>query len=236
MSEEKRLEAVAFSLRQIEDLAARLRDLIASQPPLDLLGYIYGNRLLETFRAIDGDREQGADSEGQRDYINDTQFVLEYVHAAFASTPERDDLEFNEGTCAEIYGCAANLRTATMVHAMMTSGGTRDGAFGPDTADIEFRAKADWILIRGNRYPVLEGEFYAFVLAPHDDLLRATYGTGAAEIAAGFQDVANSIRTGHSDAVEEIERKMDAAHAFAEARGVPIEEALETWATLILMS
>ena len=80
------------------------------------------------------------------------------------------------------------------------------------------------VLLRGNRYQVLEGEFYAFVLAPHDALLRETYGIGANEIAAGFQDMANAVRTGQAEAFEEMAKQFDAAQAFAKVQGKPFEE------------
>lgn len=63
-----------------------------------------------------------------------------------------------------------------------------------DTADIEFHAKSTWVLLRGNRYQVLEGELYRYVLAPHDDVLKEVYGVGATDIAAGFQDMADASR------------------------------------------
>lgn len=46
-----------------------------------------------------------------------------------------------------------------MLFAMFTSADIKDGIFGPNTADTEFRAKSPWVIIRGNRYQVLEGEF-----------------------------------------------------------------------------
>ena len=72
---------------------------------------------------------------------------------------------------------------------MATSADSKDGVFGPDTADIEFHAKSTWVMLRGNRHQVLEGEFYRYVLAPHDDVLKEVYGVGAGDIAEGFQAI-----------------------------------------------
>ncbi len=207
----------------MEALAQRICELIVAQPPHDLLGYIYGQRMLRAFHEPEG-KERPKAADDPDDLINDTQFLLEYVHAAFASHPAPSNATFDEATCAELFACASNLKMKAMLYAMASSAGTEDGAFGPDTADVEFRAKSTWVLLRGNRYQVLEGEFYAFVLAPHDALLRETYGIGANEIAAGFQDMANAVRTGQAEAFEEMAKQFDAAQAFAKVQGKPFEE------------
>jgi hypothetical protein len=97
-----------------------------------------------------------------------------------------------------------------MFFAMFTSADTKDGVFGPDTADIEFRAKSTWVMLRGNRYQVLEEEFYRYVLAPHNDVLKEVYGVGAADIAEGFQAMANATRSGHADAIMEMRKQFEA--------------------------
>lgn len=230
MPEATRLEMVASTLKQMEVLGHRLRELVATQPPCDLMGYVYGMSLIQRAPSDPNGTEGPERAEPTSSIIDDTQFLLEYVHATLASTPERDVASLDEAVCAELFECVRELRTAAMLHAMMSSGGTEDGAFGPNTADVEAQAKTIWVTLRGNRYMVLEGEFYTFVLAPHDLLLRETYGIGAGEIAAGFQDMANSIRTGHSVASEKIAEQFAAAQAFADARGQSLGEATAEWA------
>ena len=176
MNEKNRVEAMVSTMKEMESLGRRMRDLIGAQPPLDLLGYIYAQPMLREYRKPE-ETEQPKPAEDQGDLINERQFLLEYVHAVLASTPARDDATFVEAACVELFECASKLNTTAMFHAMVSSAGTENGAFGPHTADIEFRAKSTWVLLRGNRYQVLEGEFYAFVLAPHDALLRETYGS-----------------------------------------------------------
>ena len=214
MSEEKRLEVVASTMKVMEALEERMRELIAAQPTQDLLGYIYAQRVLRALHEPEG-TEQPNPADNPSALIDDTQFLLEYVHAALASTPSQGETSFNEAACAELFELATKLKTTAMFHAMASSVGTENGAFGPNTADVEFQAKSTWVLLRGNRYQVLEGEFYTFVLAPHDALLRVTYGIGADEIAAGFQDMANAVRMGHADAVEEMAKQFHAAETFA---------------------
>jgi hypothetical protein len=225
MSDEKRVAVVTSAREEMEALAARMRALIALQPPADLLGYVYAQRLLGGFRESEEPKE--ADKARETDtFIDDTQLVLEYIHATLASTPERGhhELQFNEAACAELFQVAGQLKAAAMFHAMASSAGTCDGAFGPNTGDVEFRAKSTWVLLRGNRYQVLEGEFYCFVLAPHDALLREVYGIGSAEIAAGVQEMANAVRVGHSEAFEVLKKQFDSAQVLAEQQGKPFKE------------
>ena len=229
ISEDKRLEATASALNEMNALAHRMRQLIVTLPPRDLLGYIYGQRMLSAFRGSEGElRSKLADN--ARDLIDDTQFLLEYVHGVLASTPASDETSFDETTCAELFACSRKLKTTAMLYAMMSSAGTEDGAFGSDTADVEFQAKSTWVLLRGNRHQVLEREFYAFVLAPHDAILREVYGLGANEIASGFQDMTDAVRTGQSDAFEVLARQFDAAQALAGTQEKEFGEVTADWA------
>lgn len=228
MNEEKRLEVVTSTMKEMETLGRRMCNLIASQPPLDLLGYIYAQNILRERRESEKAAQPGP-AEHESDLINERQFLLEYVHAVLASTPAQDGAKLDEAACAELFECANKLSMAATFHAMASSAGTENGAFGPNTADIEFRAKSTWLMLRGNRYQVLESEFYAFVLAPHNALLGDTYGVGADEIASGLQDMANALRTGHSGAIETIAEQIDAVQAFAQAQGKSFEEVAADW-------
>src|SRR5690606_7953569 len=143
--------------------------------------------------------------------------------------PLPEQVAFDEAKCAELYDIGRELRQNAMFYAMATSADTKDGAFGPDTADIEYRAKTTWVLLRGNRYQVLEGEFYRYVLAPHDDLLKEFYGVGANDIAAGFQAMTDATRSGHSDAILNIMDSLDAVQAIQEEQGVGMDEAMKIW-------
>ena len=94
-------------------------------------------------------------------------------------------------------------------------------------AHVEFQAKSTWTLIRGNRYQVLEEEFFRFVLAPHADALRAAYGLGHEEIATGIQAIADVMRSGLGAAVEGIRERMDQARALVGQTGQSMETILE---------
>ncbi len=224
MDDKEQKEAEASILKDMQATAARMRELIVVMPPHDLLGYIYAQPKIKSMVdqgvAVEGQRE----ADGQEDLIKDNQFLLEYVHAVLASDAAPDDMKFDVSKCAELFQLSRKLREQAGCFVVESSVGTKTGVFGPDTAHIEVRAKFTWVMLRGNRYPVLEGEFYRYVLAPHDDVLKEVYGVGAADIAEGFQAMADAMRFGHDDANTELTKQFEAAQAFAEANNKPLEE------------
>lgn len=228
MDEKKRKEAAASLLKDMEATSARMRELIVAMPPHDLLGYIYAQRVMKVM-ADQRAAEEQCQMDTPDDLINENQFLLEYVHAVLASDAAPADMTFDEAQCAELFELGRKLRKQTMLFAMATSADTKDGIFGPDTADIEFHAKSTWVMMRGNRYQVLEGEFYRYVLSPHNDVLEDVYGVGAAYIAEGFQAMANATRSGHADATMEMMKQFEAAQAFAAAQDKPLADVMETW-------
>ncbi|WP_114153238.1 YecA family protein [Chromobacterium haemolyticum] len=228
MDEKKRKEAAASLLTDMEATAARMRELIVAMPPHDLLGYIYAQHMLKAMADQSATQDQ-YEADGPDDLINENQFLLEYVHAVLASDVAPADVTFDEAKCAELYELGPKLRQQALFFAMATSADTKDGVFGPDTADIEFHAKSIWVMLRGNRYQVLEGEFYRYVLTPHNDALHEVYGVGATEIAEGFQAMADATRSGHSEAFTVIMRQFEEAQAFAAAQDDSLENVMQTW-------
>ncbi|QFU04084.1 preprotein translocase subunit SecA [Pseudoalteromonas sp. THAF3] len=226
--EEERKKAAASLLEDMESIADRMRELIVKMPPHDLLGYIYAQHMMKTMGNQIGGEKQGQE-DGPDDVVNENQFLLEYVHAVLASDAAPADMEFDEALCAELFELGRKLREQAMFFAMATSVDTKDGIFGPNTADIEFRAKSTWVMIRGNRYQVLEGEFYRYVLAPHNDVLEEVYGIGATDIAEGFQAMADATRSGHANAILEMMKQFEAAKAFSIEQGKSMEDAMEAW-------
>jgi len=228
MSEIERLVAAASLMKEMEATAGRMRELVVAMPPHDLLGYIYAQHLLRSM--TDQDVTEGQHQvDGPDDLINENQFLLEFVHAVLASDAAPVDAAFDEARCAELFELGRKLRAQAMLFAMASSADTKDGVFGPDTADIEFHAKSTWVMLRGNRYQLLEGEFYSYVLAPHDDALKEVYGVSAVDIAEGFQALANATRAGHANAVVEMSRQFEVAQAFATAQNKPLEDIMEAW-------
>lgn len=228
MDEKIRKEAAASLLNEMAVTAARMRELIVAMPPHDLLGYIYAQHMMKAM-AHQSVTQGQQEADCPDNLINDNQFLLEYVHAVLASDVAPAVVTFDEGQCAELYELACKLREQAMIFAMVSSADTKGGIFGPDTSDIEFHAKSTWVMLRGNRYQVLEGEFYQYVLAPHDDVLKEVYGVSASDIAEGFQAMSDSTRSGHANAIMVMMDQLEAAQAFAAAQGKPLEHVMKAW-------
>tara|TARA_R100001480_G_scaffold151522_2_gene152897 strand:+ start:7576 stop:8613 length:1038 start_codon:yes stop_codon:yes gene_type:complete len=229
-SEEKRKEVATTALKEMTQIASEMRAIIFGMPPQDLLGYIYAQRLMAA-GDMDGKSVEGDHSEGQKNEINQSQFLLEYVHAVLASDEATGECQFDEARCTELFDLSRKLREQSMLFAIASSADTGNQEFGPNTAELEFRAKSSWVLLRGNRYQVLENEFYRYVLAPHDDVLTEIYGVGATDIAKGFQDIADATRTGQTNAILVMREQHEAATQYAIDKGKPLEEVMEDWVT-----
>ena len=198
----------------MELIAARLRDLILSQPPRALIGFIWAEFSLRPMLEDDAGKDAQA-----------AQFVLAYVHAVLASFgDEASDLD--EAVCAEIVETAHHLRDATQRYCDVL---TAEGAGAP-ARWTEAHALSDWISIRGQGHRAPEQEFFEAVLAPHDEALRRSYGVGAAEIAAGLQAAADAMRKACARAVARIAEHAQVVNALAADRGVAPERASELWA------
>lgn len=228
MSEKQQKEASDNLLKEMESISSRMRELIVGMPPEELIGYIYSQRLVKAHKDQDASTSE-EDELPVGDMINETQFLLEYVHAVLASDIAPVDTKFDEVKCTQLFALSSELIKKSMCFAIATSAQTKEGAFGSDTGEIEFRAKSNWVMLRGHRHQVLEGEFYSYILAPHNDVLKEIYGVGADEIAAGFQDMTNATRTGQADAFEKMFKQFKAANAFATEQGKPLEDVIETW-------
>jgi SEC-C motif len=200
---------------EMELVAARLRDLILSQPPRALFGFIWAEFSLRPMLEDDAGKEAQA-----------AQFVLAYVHAVLASFDGEAAGELDEAVCAEIVETANHLRDAAQHYCDVMAA---DGA-SAQSRWTEAHALSDWISIRlqGHRAP--EQEFFAAALAPHDEALRRSYGIGAAEIATGLQAAADAMRKGCARAVARIAEHAQVVSALAADRGVAPERAAGLWA------
>ena len=229
MGEKERKKAEESLLKDMQAIAGRMRELIVSMPPLDLLGHIYAQPLLKSSADQSVASAGPTEADDLKDLDNQSQFLLEYVHAVLASDTVPDDLKFYKTAYAELFELSRNLRDQAMSFAMVSSEGTKTGVFGPDTAKIEFRAKSSWVTSRGNRHHVVQGEFYRYVLGPHDDVLKEVYGVGADDIAEGFQAMANVALSRQGDAITEIEKHYQSTQAFADAHQKPMKDIMGDW-------
>jgi hypothetical protein len=199
----------------MELIAARLRDLIVSQPPRALIGFIWAEFSLRPMLEDDAGKEAQA-----------AQFVLAYVHAVLASFGGEAADELDEAVCAEVVETANHLRDATQRYCdvLAAAGASAQARW------TEAHALSDWISIRGQGRRAPEQEFFEAVLAPHDEALRRSYGIGAAAIATGLQAAADAMRKGCARAVARIAEHAQVVSALATERGVAPERASELWA------
>src|SRR5882757_2796140 len=101
--DERRDHSVEDECRvDMERIASRLRDLILSQPPRALIGFIWAEFSLRPMLEDDAGRQAQA-----------AQFVLAYVHAVLASFGGDAAGDLDEAVCAEIVETANHLRDAT---------------------------------------------------------------------------------------------------------------------------
>ena len=221
-------KATVSILKDMENTAAQMRDMIVSMPPLELLGYIYGQRFINAMNDYTGSSTSGSITEPDQ-RINESQLLLEYVHAVLSSTAPPTQCRFDESKCVELLKLARILIDKSMSFSMISSVTKQGGAFGPATGDIEFHAKTAWVMIRGHRYQVLEGEFYNYVLSPHDDVLNEVYGVSAADIAVGFQSMSDAFRSGHADAMQILEGAFKAATESTLAQRKSLKQVLDGW-------
>ncbi|WP_323949885.1 YecA family protein [Aeromonas caviae] len=226
LKSETQREAVTLELRvEMERTAAKIRSLVVKMPPKELLGYIYSQRIM----GVMAGSLSSLDESGSNDNINDIQFLLEYVHAVLASDRAPSEVEFHEADCVELFSLSNKLRQQAMIFAMASSVGSSNKEFGSATADIEFHAKTAWVLLRGNRHQVLEGEFYRYVLAPHDDVFNEIYGISSNDIADGFQEIADSYRLGFDRAINGMMDQYGAVQELSAQQGKPLEEVMDEW-------
>jgi hypothetical protein len=221
----RRLEKAASDLRaEMEKDAEQIRALIAAQPPTSLLGYLWSQFFMGVLRHHqDGRAEAGP----AKDIIKEFQFVLEYVHAVWSAHEGAfAGGQLDEAKAKELHGVCERLSNTAMFYAMASSQLGKFNEFGDATPDVEFQAKSTWTLIRGHRYQVLEREFFEFALAPHEEALKKVYGIGAAEIAAGMQTIADTIRGGYSDAALTLFEGFDQSQELIAEGGWSLEDAM----------
>lgn len=199
----------------MESLAASIRELVLRQPPIHLLGYLLGQFHMVMMTAHENSEDE---PRLNKDVIKTFQFALEYIHAVWSShgalPPE--SAPFDESLAGELMNALAQLEEKAMRYCIVSS-----------ETQTEFHAKSTWTFIRGHRYQVLEGEFFRFVLAPHDAALREAYGMGSEEIASGIQNISDTFRTGFSGAANKLMERMDETYRMVEETGETLETVLK---------
>lgn len=208
---------------EMEVLASKIRDLVLTQAPVQLLGYLLAQfHMANMFSA---DEDQRPDKKVNQKF----QLALEYVHAIWSCHADLADesTPLAEAVAAELFETLDQLEAATMMYCMASSAPDLNSDHGRQSAETEFHAKSTWALIRGHRYQVLEREFFAYVLEPHADALRQAYGMEPDAIADGIQNIADAFRAGFSNAAERMFSRMEQAYELVEETGDDLETVLK---------
>lgn len=220
------LKAADERRKDMERQSLQVRDLILAQPPVQLLGYLWAQFHMSVLADL---RKRGEDYRPNKELVQTFQFALEYVHAVWSCHGQLVDekMPLDEAKVAALFEALEELKNMTMMYCMTSSAANIEPEGKPQLADIEFHAKSTWVLIRGHRYQVLEEEFFKFVLEPHADALRVAYGMEFDAIAAGIQAIANTIRTGFSNALQKMQEGMDKTRALMERTEGGLHVAIE---------
>lgn len=167
--------------------------------PQALVGYLWAQVLM----SLIGRHNQDHDGDGLPSvspHENSLLFAMEYVHATVSvdGLPESFS-EFDENAAKEIVKLSQEALALCFQYAMT---GPRLSSITPKLKDerLAFQILSNWVLIRGRRYQVMEEEFFQYVLQPHEEAIKKTYGIGSAELAADLQKAANAPRVGFDDA------------------------------------
>lgn len=195
-------KAAQIKLRELESIGKKIFELISNLPSKDLLGRLYSQRIMESLnRATKIDDQANSQSDTQ---VN--QLLLEYMHAVLATTPVEMSAVFSEEKYDELYELARKMQSDSSLFVLFIISEKNQDVLEFSNRQIWLDCILNWLLVRGNRYHALEGEFYAFVLTPHKQALGEVYGVNVAEIADGFQKLANCQVNGISNAAETIQK------------------------------
>ena len=223
----ERLLKGADELRKdMERQSLHVRDLILAQPPLQLLGYLWGQLHIGVLADL---RAKGEDYRPNKDLLLPFQFALEYVHAVWSCHTQLVDEKrpLDQAKAAALFVALEELKNTTMMYCMASSAANIEPETSRQSDSTEFHAKSAWVLIRGHRYQVLEEEFFRFVLEPHAYALRSAYGMEFDAIAAGIQAIANTMRTGFSEAIQKVREGFGKTDALMKETGSPVGAAIE---------
>lgn len=213
-------DAHAKGRTELEATAESLRVAILNVEPMALLGYLWGQLLMSQLH-------KGEAAGVPQSDLETSVLALEYVHAVLSGHAENTGSSKDEEALTAVLIAAKKLRDVILRYCLVAAG-AMPGALDHETRTLAMHSMTSWTMLRGHRYQALEEEFFAFVLAPHDDALLETYGVGAAEIARGLQAAVDATRYGHMGAMEQIHAEMEKTYAVAENEGISLEEAIAT--------
>ena len=156
------LKAADELRKDMERQSLQVRDLILAQPPVQLLGYLWAQFHMGVLADL---REKDEDYRPNKELIQTFQFALEYVHAVWSCHAQLVDEKtpLDEAKTAALFEALQELKNTTTMYCMASSAANIEPEGSRQSPNTEFHAKSAWVLIRGNRYQVLEEEFFKFV-------------------------------------------------------------------------
>jgi hypothetical protein len=200
------------TLVELKQTCAEICELILAEYPPALLGTLWTFLIMSVFARTEAGAENLTPVSDDESTIV---FAMEYVHAATAcnSSYYSEFKNVDEETVTKLLELSGRAISLSFEYGFRWSG---TDANHEDRNRLEFQILSTWILIRGRRYQVLEGEFFNYVLAPHDEILQQLYGVTAEQIAAGIQAATDSLRAGIEDARTRLQKLMDEVSGAAE--------------------
>lgn len=186
-------------LAELRDTCLEIRRLVRTQSPKALIGYLWGQVLMSLIgKSSSGSKGVRTPSVSADE--NSFMFAMEYTHATVAADGlgEAGD-NVDESIAKKIVKLAEKAQALCFQYAMINT--AFDGSAMPAVdKKLAFQILSTWILIRGRRFQVLEEEFFAYVLAPHNDEIQSVYGISSAELAKEIQKIADATRVGFAAA------------------------------------
>jgi hypothetical protein len=211
---------------EMEALALQVLDVALTLPPLQLLGWIWA---MVHMRILADLRKKGDKYRPDKARVGEFQFALEYLHAVWSchATLAAETTPFDEPKASELMGKLEELKNLTFSYCFANSLAKHASGQDEYLTRLEYEAKSAWVIIRGHRYQVLEGEFFRYVLGPHADALLTAYGMEPNAIAEGVQAIANTVRSGVSEATQRLMAGMDRANALVSSGSKDMGAAIE---------
>lgn len=209
----KKPEEVLSELRSKCD---EIRALVRTQYPPALIGYFWNMMFLQLFQKADDSADQIGLVAGPDE--KDLLFAMEYIHAVIASdgldNPEFANVDTEVGD--KIIELSSEALGLCFAFGLVNS---KDELLIPEYENqkLAFEILSNWVMIRGKRYQVLEGEFFSYALAPHDEVLTELYGIDSSVIGIEIQKIADASRVGVQRSAEELHALMEEFQSLADA-------------------
>lgn len=202
-------------LSELRSKCDEIRALVRTQYPPALIGYFWNMMFLQLFQKADDSADQIGLVAGPDE--KDLLFAMEYIHAVIASdgldNPEFANVDTEVGD--KIIELSNEALGLCFAFGMVNS---KDELLIPDYENqkLAFEILSNWVMIRGKRYQVLEGEFFSYALAPHDEVLIELYGIDSSVIGMEIQKIADASRVGVQRSAEELHALMEEFQSFAD--------------------